>query len=406
MAWSGWSLHKMRWRICSKYDWWHRKTYSRMPIGRCMESNHYFLCRTFRFTNCVNAESIDNTKLRIKQHYAAILHEAPSDNLITVFSDSTPLTNKYDYSFTIPEIRIALKTSRSNTAPGSNGMPTRVLQLCELEEDVLNVRNSHSILSNNDNTLPNELKHIIIVSIPMKGNSSSLENQHGIAKSCAFAKLTNKLLLARIRDIIEPQLLGVQSGFRAGRSTVEQTMALCYIFDMCRVSRRMTTIIFVDFNKAFDSIDRRAISVVLSKYGVSELLIANVKQFYIGTYAVVATAHENNEKFSTTSGVLQGDTLAPFLYITLLDYVLRETLFDNIDGFTITPHRSSRYPAVRIGALVYADDIAITCDTIDQAENVLWRLKMNASKVGIKINLKKRRSCTLDTILSRVQLQL
>ena len=84
----------------------------------------------------------------------------------------------------------------------------------------------------------------------------------------------------------------------------------------------------------------------------------------------MATAHGNTEKFSTTSGVLQGDTLAPFLFITLLDYVLRETLFDNIDGFTITPRRSSRYPAVRIGALAYADDIAITCDTIDQAQNV------------------------------------
>ena len=69
-----------------------------------------------------------------------------------------------------------------------------------------------------------------------KGKSSSLENQRGIAKSCAFAKLTNKLLFARIRDIIEPQLLGVQSGFRAGRSTVEQTMALRYILEMCRVS--------------------------------------------------------------------------------------------------------------------------------------------------------------------------
>ena len=63
-------------------------------------------------------------------------------------------------------------------------------------------------------------------------------------------------------------------GFRAGRSTVEQTMALRYILDMCRVSKRMTTIIFVDFSKAFDSIDRRDIKV-LSKYGVSELLIAN-----------------------------------------------------------------------------------------------------------------------------------
>ena len=71
-----------------------------------------------------------------------------------------------------------------------------------------------------------------------------------------------------------------------------------------------------------------------------------------------------------SSGVLQGDSLAPFLFITLLDYVLRETLLDNIDSFTITPRRSSRYPAVRIGALVYADDIALTCDTIEQAQNV------------------------------------
>ena len=133
--------------------------------------------------------------------------------------------------------------------------------------------------------------------IPKKGNSSSLENQRGIAKSCTFAKLTNKLLLARIGDIIEPQLLGVQSGLCAGRSTVEQTMVLRYILDMCCVSKRMTTIIFLDFSKAFDSIDRRAISIVLSKYGVSELLIANVMQFYIWKSAVVSTAHGNTENF-------------------------------------------------------------------------------------------------------------
>ena len=81
-------------------------------------------------------------------------------------------------------------------------------------------------------------------------------------------------------------------------------MALRYILDMCRVSKCMTTIIFVDFSETSDSIDRRAISIVLSKYGISGLLIANVMQFYIGTSAVVATAHGNTEIFSTTSGVL------------------------------------------------------------------------------------------------------
>ena len=144
---------------------------------------------------------------------------------------------------------------------------------------------------------------------------------------------------------------------------------------MCRVSKCMTTIIFFDFNKAFDSIDRCAISIVLSKYSVSELLIANVMQFCIGTSVIVATAHGNTEIFSTTSGVLQGDSLAPFLFITLLDYVLREMLLNNIDGFTITPPRSSRYPAFQIGAPVYADDIAITCDIIDQAKNVFGASK-------------------------------
>ena len=110
-------------------------------------------------------------------------------------------------------------------------------------------------------------------------------------------------------------MLGVESGFDAGHSTVEQTMALLCILDICRESKRMATIIFVDFNKAFDSIHRCAIPIVLSKYGVSELLIAILIQFYVGTSAVVTTAHKNTGSL-TTSGVLQGDTLAPFLFMT------------------------------------------------------------------------------------------
>ena len=130
----------------------------------------------------------------------------------------------------------------------------------------------------------------------------------------------------------------------------------------------MTTVIFFDFNKTFYSIDLHAIPIVLSRNGVSKLLIANVMKFYMGISAVLATHTETVKKNSTTSCVLQGNTLATFLFITLLDYVLRETLLCNIDGFTIIPRRSSRYPAARIGALVYANDIVITSDTIVKAK--------------------------------------
>ena len=98
-------------------------------------------------------------------------------------------------------------------------------------------------------------------------------------------------------------------------------------------------------------------SMALSKYCVSRLLIANVVQFYIGTSVVEATAHGNTVVFSTTSIVPQGDTQTPCLNLTLLDHIPCATLLSNIDSFTITPRRRSRCPAVRIGALVYADDI-------------------------------------------------
>ena len=93
----------------------------------------------------MNSESIDDIKLRMKKHYDAVLNQAPSDNLAKVSSESSSLINIYNYSFTIPDIRTAMKISRTNTAPGSDGMPNRVFHLCHLK-DVLNVLNSHSNL--------------------------------------------------------------------------------------------------------------------------------------------------------------------------------------------------------------------------------------------------------------------
>ena len=92
--------------------------------------------------------------------------------LVKDSSELSLLVNKYDYSFTIPEICAALKTSRMKTTPELVGMPTRVLQLYLLEEDVLNILNSHSILNDNRNSVDDKWKHsIILVSIPKKGNS-------------------------------------------------------------------------------------------------------------------------------------------------------------------------------------------------------------------------------------------
>ena len=77
--------------------------------------------------------------------------------------------------------------------------------------------------------------------------------------------------------------------------------------------------------------------------------------------------------FDIVAGVLQGDMLAPYLFIICLDYVLR-TSIDKIreNGFELTKKRSKRYPAKTITDADYADDLALLANTPNQAETLAW----------------------------------
>ena len=110
--------------------------------------------------------------------------------------------------------------------------------------------NRHSKALNIDNAIPDDWRKSVIISMPKKGNSTALDNQRGIAKTCSNAKLFNKVLLSRLKPIIDLQLSQCQGGFCAGRSTTEQVMALRCVNDTCRVTNMTASLVFVDFQKA------------------------------------------------------------------------------------------------------------------------------------------------------------
>ena len=65
--------------------------------------------------------------------------------------------------------------------------------------------------------------------------------------------------------------------------------------------------------------------------------------------------------------VLQGDTLAPFLFITVFDYALRKaTNYHKELGFTVNTERSRRTRAEKT-----SDDIALLSDDLSAAQEVL-----------------------------------
>ena len=104
----------------------------------------------------------------------------------------------------------------------------------------------------------------------------------------------------------------------------------------------------------------------------------------------VRSPDRDTEYFDIVAGVLQGDPLAPYLFIICLDYVLR-TSIDKIreNGFELTKKRSRRYPARTITDADYADDMAILANAPDQAETLLHGLKRAAAGMGLYVNAHK-----------------
>ena len=104
----------------------------------------------------------------------------------------------------------------------------------------------------------------------------------------------------------------------------------------------------------------------------------------------VRSPDRHTDYFDIVAGVLQGDTLAPYLFIICLDYVLR-TSIDKIkkNSFKLTKKRSRRYPAKIITDADYANDIAILGNTPAQAETLLHSLELYTAGIGLYVSAHK-----------------
>ena len=120
---------------------------------------------------------------------------------------------------------------------------------------------------------------------------------------------------------------------------------------------------------------------ILLAYGIPKETVAAITILYRNTKVKVRSPDGDREYFDIVAGVLQWDTLAPYLFIICQDYVLR-TSIDKIkeNGFELSKKISRRYPAKTITDADYADD---------KAETLLHSLERAAAGIGLYVNAHK-----------------
>jgi hypothetical protein len=142
---------------------------------------------------------------------------------------------------------------------------------------------------------------------------------------------------------------------------------------------------FVGFRKAFDSVNRRMMFAILRHYGVPERLVNAIASLYTDSKAAVLVGGKLSRYFDIWSGVLQGDVLAPYLFIIVVDYVMSRSEGDFGFIYKAGTARTKR----KLNDLDYADDIALLEMSITKAAEQLLRLSVEASKVGLEVNTEK-----------------
>jgi len=108
-----------------------------------------------------------------------------------------------------------------------------------------------------------------------------------------------------------------------GRGCVNQIFTLRLIIEKCPSCKTPLILSFIDYEQAFDSVDRRALAKVLSLYGIPDKYIKVISAMYENNTAEFKVGNETSNWFRIKSGVKQGFVLSPFIWFILMDFVLR-----------------------------------------------------------------------------------
>ena len=201
-------------------------------------------------------------------------------------------------------------------------------------------------------------------------------------------KVLGRVVINRIKAGIDEILRPEQAGFREGKSATEQIFILRNIIEQSVELQSTLYINFIDFEKAFDSIHRDSLWEIMRQYGIPNKLINIVKLMYTDSMCAVLEDGKETDWFKVKTGVKQGCVMSGFLFLHVIDWVMREITGNNT---------GIRWQMMsKLEDLDFADDIALLSSAHSQMQSKTNSMSGLAKIVELKINEKKTKLLRLN----------
>lgn len=311
------------------------------------------------------------------------IHEFYQDLYSSKENITEDLTQKNDENvedFTTREIEHAMQNMKNGKAPGPDNLTTDVLK-CGGAVVIEALTKLFNKILRQKQQLPSVWNNANVIILFKKGDAKDLKNYRPISLLSHTYKLFTKILTNRISKQLDENQPMEQAGFRQGFSTMDHLHAVNQVIEKTREYQIPLCLAFIDYEKAFDSIETKAVIQALRNQRIENTYVNLLTKIYNHAEASVYLDEQTKtDPVFIRRGVRQGDTISPKLFTAAL-----EEIFKNVDW----EEKGINVNGKRLNHLRFADDIILISDNNQDIQDMMTQLDQESRKMGLKMNLSK-----------------
>ena len=229
---------------------------------------------------------------------------------------------------------------------------------------------------------PDTMKIAKVTPVYKKGEKDILGNYRPISVLPLLAKVLEKIINKQLLHYFETNNLfyDEQYGFRKNYSTKLSLASLVNVMSKSLDEGKITLGVFIDFRKAFDTINHNILCKKLEYYGVKGLPLQWIRNYLSNRTQFVTYDGKLSCKKAVTCGVPQGSVLGPTLFLIYIndlpassEYFTFKIVADDTNLFHTFPARENDIDMLQINR--HLQDVVNWCK--------VNKLTINISKLTI-----------------------